>query len=157
ALREHYQPRFAKDSLPTTLMGCYLAIADKIDTLVGLFGIHQPPSGEKDPFALRRAALGVLRILIEKQIPLDLLQLLQTAISLYGDKLENPATSAQTFDFMLERLRAWYLEQGISPEVFAAVLAKVPTLMTDFHSRIFAVQHFQTLPYASALAEVHKR
>ncbi|MFT3741814.1 MAG: glycine--tRNA ligase subunit beta [Gammaproteobacteria bacterium] len=157
ALREHYHPRFAKDTLPTGWMGCYIAIADKIDTLVGLFGIHQPPSGEKDPFGLRRAALGVLRILIEKQLPMDLLQLLQEAIRLYGDNLENPATSAQTFDFMLERLRAWYLEKGISAEVFAAVLAKVPTQMTDFDRRISAVQHFQTLPPASALAAANKR
>lgn len=157
AIREHYLPRFSGDVLPNTEMGCYVAIADKLDTLVGLFGIHQPPSGEKDPFALRRNALGVLRILIEKQIPLDVLQTLQRSVALYGELLDNPIAATQAFDFMLERLRAWYIDRGIAAEVFAAVLAKVPTQMTDFDQRIHSVQQFLALPQASSLIAANKR
>ncbi len=157
AVREHYQPRFSGDVLPTSIIGCLVSIADKIDTIVGLFGIKQPPSGEKDPFALRRAALGVLRIFIEKQLPLDLHALLNKAALGYGTLLINPSVVPQTFDFMMERLRAWYLDRGIAAEVFSAVLARTPTSALDFHHRIQAVQHFQSLPEAQALAAAHKR
>lgn len=157
AIREHYQPRFAGDALPQTLLGCYVAIADKIDTIVGLFGAGQPPTGEKDPFALRRAALGVLRILIEKQIPLDLLTLLRESESLYTNCFQNPLIVRETFDFMMERLRAWYQERGVSAESFNAVLARLPTKPLDFHRRIQALQHFQTLSEAQALAAANKR
>src|SRR5262249_10229475 len=124
---------------------------------VGLFGIQQPPSGEKDPFALRRAALGVLRILIEKELPIDLMALLSQAIAIYGSVLTNPETLTQTFEFIMERLRAWYADRDIAAEIFAAVLARQPTSALDFHRRIQAVQHFQTLPAAKALAAANKR
>ncbi len=157
AVREHYQPRFSGDTLPESDMGCLVSIADKIDTLIGLFGVNQPPSGEKDPFGLRRAALGVLRILIEKKLPLDLLEMLNQAAAGYGPKLVNPSAVEQTFDFMMERLRAWYLDRGVEPEVFSSVLARMPTQALDFHYRVQAVQHFQSLPEAKALAAAHKR
>ncbi len=157
AIREHYQPRFSGDTLPETLLGCQIALADKIDTLVGLFGVGQPPSGEKDPFGLRRCALGILRILIEKQLPLDLLTLLTQATTLYGNKINNSKIVRETFDFMIERLRAWYLDREVTSEVFNAVLARLPTQPMDFHARIQAVQDFQKLPEAQALTVANKR
>src|SRR3989338_4373277 len=111
AIKSHYQPRFSGDEVPHTLEGCAVAIADKIDTLVGIFGINQIPTGDKDPFALRRAALGVLRIIMEKQLSLDLKFLLQSAQSFYHMSLENKAVVEQTLEFIIERLRSWYLEQ----------------------------------------------
>lgn len=158
ALREQYQPRFAGDVLPETPLGALLSIADKIDTLVGLFGINQPPSGEKDPYALRRAALGVLRILIEKQLPLNLWETIHHAASLYDAHLiENTETVSQVFDFMMERLRVWYADKGIDSSVFSAVSACDITEPLDFHHRILAVQNFQTLPEAQALIAANKR
>jgi glycyl-tRNA synthetase beta chain len=157
ALREQYQPRFAGDVLPETPLGALLSIADKIDTLVGLFGANQPPTGEKDPYALRRAALGVLRILIEKQLPLDLKEILEYALRGYEGKLENAEAAAQAFDFMMERLRAWYLDKGVDASIFAAVSARNISRPLDFHHRIGAIQHFLTLPEAQALIAANKR
>jgi glycyl-tRNA synthetase beta chain len=157
AIKEHYQPRFAGDALPQTIAGALVSIADKIDTLTGLFGVNQPPTGERDPYALRRAALGILRILIEKKLAVDLLALLHVSVEQYGNKLENPQTEQQVFSFMMDRLRAWYADQGISAETFAAVLARTPTQPLDLHQRIQAVQHFQGLPEAKALAAANKR
>ncbi len=157
ALREQYQPRFAGDVLPETPLGALLSVADKMDTLVGLFGSNQPPSGEKDPYALRRAALGVLRILIEKQLPLNLQDIIQHAVMLYAS-LDNPKTAAEVFSFMMERLRAWYLDKGVDGSIFSAVLARIIIVEPlDFHRRVLAVQHFQTLPEASALIAANKR
>ncbi len=157
AIKQHYAPRFSGDQLPDTSTGYIVALADRLDTLVGIFGINQPPSGDKDPFGLRRAALGVLRILIEKGLPLDLEQLLKLAQQAYSMHLPNTAVVAQAFDFIMSRLKTWYLEKGVSPEVFEAVLACRPTKPLDFDRRIHAVQQFLTTPFAQALAAANKR
>ncbi len=156
ALYEQYLPRFAGDALPQTLTGCALAIADRMDSLVGLFGINQPPSGTKDPFALRRAALGVLRIIVERDLPLDLTTLAQWALEGY-DSLPATEVSDKVLDYMLERFRAWYDDEGISAEVFHAVHARRPTRPVDFHQRVRAVAAFSQLPEAQALAAANKR
>ena len=156
ALNEQYMPRFAGDDLPATLTGCAVAIADRIDSLVGLFGINQPPSGTRDPFALRRASLGVLRIIIERALPLDLQQLCEWAVAEHSAITE--ANVAHTVvDYMLERFRAHYEEQGISAEVYLAVHARRPTRPLDFDRRVKAVDAFRKLPEAEALAAANKR
>ncbi len=157
AIQEHYLPRYAGDTLPQTHSGSILAIADRIDTLVGIFGINQQPSGEKDPFALRRAALGVLRIIIETPLDLDLQALLRYATQLYADKLSNNDVVDQCYDFIIERLKAWYQEQNINAVVFASVLAKRPSHPLDFQHRVAAVNEFMHLPQAQALAAANKR
>jgi len=156
ALNEQYMPRFAGDDLPTTLTGCAVAIADRLDSLVGLFGINQPPSGTRDPFALRRASLGVLRIIIERELPLDL----QTCCQWAEDNftvLTEKGTAATVVDYMLERFRAHYDEQGIGAEVYLAVHARRPTRPLDFDRRVKAVEAFRQLPEAQALAGANKR
>lgn len=157
ALDEQYRPRFAGDALPATKTGAAVAIADKIDTLVGIFGIGQPPTGSKDPFALRRSAIGLLRIIIEKGLALDVQALIAGAAKQYGDKLSNPDTVTEVFDFLLGRYRAMYEEQGVKPEVILAVQALRPTQPLDFDARVRAVAHFATLPEAEALAAANKR
>lgn len=157
ALNEQYMPRFAGDELPRSLVACSVALADKFDTLVGIFGIGQHPKGDKDPFALRRAALGVLRIIVEKNLPLDLVDLAQKAAALYGDKLSNANVVEDVVDFILGRFRAWYQEEGISVDVIQAVLACRPTKPADFDARVKAVNHFRTLDAAQALAAANKR
>lgn len=157
ALNEQYMPRFAGDELPRSLVACSVALADKFDTLVGIFGIGQHPKGDKDPFALRRAALGVLRIIVEKNLPLDLVDLAQRAAALYGDKLSNANVVEDVVDFILGRFRAWYQEEGIAVDVIQAVLACRPTKPADFDARVKAVNHFRTLEAAQALAAANKR
>lgn len=157
ALLEQYLPRFSGDQLPSSTMGCILAIADRLDTLVGVFGINQQPTGDKDPFGLRRAALGVLRILIEKQLNLDLSELLSVALSSYANKLENKEVIPEVLSFMLERLKPWYQEQHIAADVLAAVTALNITRPYDLHLRIQAVQSFKKLPEAAALSIANKR
>ncbi|WP_025122207.1 MULTISPECIES: glycine--tRNA ligase subunit beta [unclassified Serratia (in: enterobacteria)] len=157
ALNEQYQPRFAGDDLPQSLVACSLAIADKMDTLAGIFGIGQHPKGDKDPFALRRAALGVLRIIVEKNLPLDLQTLTEEAVRLYGDKLTNAKVVDEVVDFMLGRFRAWYQEEGHAVDTIQAVLARRPTRPADFDARVKAVTHFRTLEAAAALAAANKR
>ncbi|AGH72145.1 glycine--tRNA ligase subunit beta [Edwardsiella piscicida] len=157
ALNEQYMPRFAGDALPTSLVACAVAIADKMDTLAGIFGIGQHPKGDKDPFALRRAALGVLRIVVEKKLPLDLLTLTQEAVRLYGDKLSNANVVDDVVEFMLGRFRAWYQEEGHAVDTIQAVLARRPTRPADFDARVRAVSHFRTLPEAATLAAANKR
>ncbi|HGM5491282.1 TPA: glycine--tRNA ligase subunit beta [Serratia fonticola] len=157
ALNEQYQPRFAGDELPQSLVACSLAIADKMDTLAGIFGIGQHPKGDKDPFALRRAALGVLRIIVEKNLPLDLQTLAEEAVRLYGDKLTNANVVDEVVDFMLGRFRAWYQEEGHAVDTIQAVLARRPTRPADFDARVKAVTHFRTLEAAAALAAANKR
>lgn len=157
ALNEQYQPRFAGDELPQSLVACSLAIADKMDTLAGIFGIGQHPKGDKDPFALRRAALGVLRIIVEKNLPLDLQTLAEEAVRLYGDKLTNAKVVDEVVDFMLGRFRAWYQEEGHAVDTIQAVLARRPTRPADFDARVKAVTHFRTLEAAAALAAANKR
>ncbi len=157
ALNEQYQPRFAGDALPSSRVACALAIADKMDTLAGIFGIGQHPKGDKDPFALRRAALGVLRIIVEKNLPLDLQTLTAEAVSLYGNKLSNRRVVDEVIDFMLGRFRTWYQEEGHSVDTIHAVLARRPTRPADFDARMKAVSYFRTLDEAAALAAANKR
>lgn len=157
ALNEQYQPRFAGDALPESLVACSLAIADKMDTLAGIFGIGQHPKGDKDPFALRRAALGVLRIIVEKNLSLDLQTLTEEAVRLYGSKLTNAKVVDEVVEFMLGRFRAWYQEEGHAVDTIQAVLARRPTKPADFDARVKAVTHFRTLEAAAALAAANKR
>ncbi|MFZ7273748.1 glycine--tRNA ligase subunit beta [Avibacterium avium] len=157
ALNEQYMPRFAGDELPHSLVACSVALADKLDTLTGIFGIGQHPKGDKDPFALRRAALGVLRIIVEKKLPLDLEKLVQESTALFADKLTNRNVVNDVVDFMLGRFRAWYQEEGIAVDVIQAVLARRPTRPADFDARVRAVAHFRTLDAAEALAAANKR
>lgn len=157
ALNEQYQPRFAGDELPSSTVSCSVAIADKIDSLVGIFGIGQPPKADKDPFALRRAAIGLLRIIVEKDLPLDLTDLITKSIELYGNKLTAKNIEADVIDFVLGRFRAWYQEQSIKVDVILAVLALRPTRPADFDKRVQAVTHFLTLDGAESLAAANKR
>jgi len=160
ALDEQYKPRFAGDTLPQTSVGQALAIADKLDTLTGIFAIKQIPSGDKDPFALRRAALGVLRIIVEQKLDLDLLTLLEQAAQQYTKQLAEGGAAAlaqQCYDFMMERLRAYYLESGTTPDVFESVLAQRPARPHDFNERISAVSAFRHLPEAESLSAANKR
>ncbi|MBQ4812638.1 glycine--tRNA ligase subunit beta [Pseudoalteromonas luteoviolacea] len=157
AQNEQYMPRFAGDDLPSNPISFAVALADKFDTLVGIFGIGQIPKGDKDPFALRRAAIGALRIMVEKALPLDILDIVAKAQSLFGDKLTNDNVAQDVFEFMLGRFRAWYQDEGISVDVIQAVLARRPTQPVDFDRRVKAVSHFRTLEEAEALAAANKR
>ncbi len=157
ALNEQYMPRGAGAELPSTLTGAAVAVADKLDTLVGIFGIGMLPTGSKDPYALRRAALGVLRILIEKQLDLDLVEAVAFAIGQYGDKVKAEGLAQQVLDFIFDRLRARYEDEGIDVAVYQAVRALSPAAPLDFDQRVQAVQAFRQLPEASALAAANKR
>ncbi|QEH46939.1 glycine--tRNA ligase subunit beta [Aggregatibacter actinomycetemcomitans] len=156
-LNEQYMPRFAGDELPKSLVASAVALAGKFDTLTGIFGIGQAPKGSADPFALRRAALGALRIIVEKNLPLDLEDLVQKSAALFGDKLTNKNVVADVVGFMLGRFRAWYQDEGIAVDVIQAVLARRPTRPADFDARVRAVSHFCTLDSAEALAAANKR
>ncbi|WP_019673615.1 glycine--tRNA ligase subunit beta [Psychrobacter lutiphocae] len=158
AIEEQYLPKFSGDALPQTAVGICLALADRIDTLVGIFGIDQAPTGSKDPFSLRRSAIGVLRILIEKQLPINLVSLIEQAIYNYQGKLPHAGeTLTQVNDFVNSRYRAMYTEQGISVDSIQAVLAIHPHMPLDFDQRIHAVSEFRGLPQAATLAEINKR
>ncbi|MFA0195403.1 glycine--tRNA ligase subunit beta [Vibrio artabrorum] len=156
ALYEQYMPRFAGDDLPSTGISSAVAMADKLDTIVGIFGIGQAPKGS-DPFALRRASLGVLRIIVENGYNLDLTDLIGKAKALLGDKLTNDNVEADVIDFMLGRFRAWYQDAGFSVDIIQAVLARRPTKPADFDQRVKAVSHFRELEAAEALAAANKR
>jgi len=157
ALDEFYMPRFAGDELPSSNTGQALALAERIDTLVGIFGIGQPPSGSKDPFALRRAALGVLRIMIECRLDVDIQAMIQHAASLLQDKLTVKDVATQVFDFLMERLRAYYHDQGVAHDTYEAVLEVKPVRPIDFHHRIQAVEAFRQMAEAESLAAANKR
>jgi len=156
ALNEQYMPKFAGDTLPGTKTGQALSIAEKLDSLVGLFGINQPPTGTKDPFALRRAALGILRIIVEKQLDLDLNDMISWSIDQY-DGLKNDKVKEELVTYMLERFRAWYEGESISAEVFLSVCARRPTRPVDFDKRVNAVNAFHALDEAQALSAANKR
>ena len=156
ALNEQYMPKFAGDSLPSTKTGQALSIAEKLDSLVGLFGINQPPTGTKDPFALRRASLGILRIIVEKQLDLDLNDLIEWSVAQYSD-LKNNNIKQELVTYMLERFRAWYEDENISAEVFLSVCARRPTRPVDFDKRVKAVNAFYALDEAQALSAANKR
>jgi len=157
ALNEQYMPRGAGAELPQTLTGAAVAIADKLDTLVGIFGIGMLPTGSKDPYALRRAALGVLRILIEKQLDLDLTTTVEFAVKQYGAKVKAAGLSEQVLEFVFDRLRARYEDEGIDVATYLSVRALKPGSALDFDQRVQAVQAFRKLPEAEALAAVNKR
>ncbi|MCO7517310.1 glycine--tRNA ligase subunit beta [Pseudomonas guariconensis] len=157
ALNEQYMPRGAGAELPQTLTGAAVAVADKLDTLVGIFGIGMLPTGSKDPYALRRAALGVLRILIEKQLDLDLTEAVDFAVAQYGAKVKAAGLSEQVLEFVFDRLRARYEDEGIDVATYLAVRALKPGSALDFDQRVQAVQAFRKLPEAEALAAVNKR
>ena len=156
ALNEQYMPRFAGDKLPGSGVSSALAMADKLDTLVGIFGIGQAPKGS-DPFALRRASLGVLRIIVENGYNLDLVELITEAKVLFADKLTNKNVVDDVIDFMLGRFRAWYQDEGFSIDIIQAVLARRPTKPADFDQRVKAVSHFRGLEAAESLAAANKR
>ena len=157
AIKEQYLPKFAGDELPQTKSGIAIALADRLDTLVGLFAINQPPTGSKDPFALRRAALGVLRILVEHELPLDLADLLEIATSNYSDLPALDTAASDVFDFMLERFRFWFEEESISAEVYLAVHALKPRVPLDFVRRARAVSGFAAEEASAALIAGNKR
>ncbi len=158
ALAEQYLPKFSGDKLPETLTGTLVALSDRLDTIVGIFGIGQKPTGSKDPFALRRASLGALRLLVEKELDLDLSDLLLLAAKGHGDNIETADTAAsESLAYMLERFRAWYLDENIAAEVFQAVSAKQLTTPLDINKRVHAVNAFTQLPEAQALAAANKR
>jgi glycyl-tRNA synthetase beta chain len=157
ACSEHYQPRFSGDTLPATATGTVVALADKLETLVGIWGIGLQPTGEKDPFALRRHALGVLRILVEKQLPVDFVELLRTAYAQFAE-VPNVAESTQAiYEFSMDRLRGLLRERGYAAGEIDAVLALNPTRLDDIVARLDAVREFATLAEAASLAAANKR
>ena len=157
ALDEQYMPRHAGAALPETATGKILALADKLDTLVGIFAIGKAPTGDKDPFGLRRAGLGCLRIMIECALPLDLEACIAHSSRTYPDAINARSIASEVFDFMLERLRRYYLDNGVSPAVFDAVQACRPTQPHDFNLRVLAVGEFLQLPESDSLVTANKR
>ena len=157
AIAEQYMPRQAGDTLPSSDTSAAVALADKLDTLAGIFGIGMLPKGDKDPFALRRAAIGVLRIITERNYNLDIRDLLAFAVSTYGDKLTNAEALENAVDFVIGRFRAMYQDQGIATEVIQSVSARNVTNPLDFSKRVHAVSEFKGLSQAGALAAANKR
>ncbi len=157
AMKEVYMPRHAGDDLPVSACGRAIAVADRLDTLVGIFAIGQKPSGVKDPFGLRRAALGVLRIMIEAPLDLDLEAMLRLAAEGLADKVDASAAISEVFDYMMDRLKAYYTDRGITADVIDAVLACRPTRPADFDLRVKAVAEFRKLPEAESLSAANKR
>ena len=162
SLEEQYLPKFSGDALPQTPIGICLALADRLDTLVGIFAIGQAPTGSKDPFSLRRQAIGILRILIEKQLPINIVALVEQAIKNYNSgETQKVAKMGETFTqvmaFLNSRYRAMYTEQGVSVDTIQAVQAINPHMPLDFDQRIHAVQNFRALPQAAGLADANKR
>ena len=155
AIEDHHKPRFAGDELPRGQAGVVVALADKLETLVGMFGIGNLPTGDRDPFALRRHALGVIRMLVEKDLPLDLQTLLASVVPAFGDKIAD-ATPALV-DFIYDRLSGSLREQGFSAQEVDAVLALRPQRLADVQKRLEAVRAFAALPEAQALAAANKR
>jgi glycyl-tRNA synthetase beta chain len=157
AIVQQYWPKFAGDRLPESLTACALGLADRLDTLVGIFGIEQPPTGSRDPFALRRSSLAVLRIMVEKELELDLRECLELAAAGYPDGVLADGSTGQVFAYMIERFRAWYEEESIPVEVFKAVSAREISQPLDIQRRVHAVHAFTRLPEAAALAAANKR
>jgi len=157
ALDEQYMPRGGSDDTATTTTGQILSISDKLDTLVGIFAIGQKPTGEKDPYALRRASLGVLRTIIERKLDLDLKKLIAKSAALLGSKVDAAKVEQDVFEYILERLRAYYLDRNVKPDVFDAVFALSPSRPLDFDKRIKAVSVFRELTVAESLAAANKR
>jgi glycyl-tRNA synthetase beta chain len=160
AIEEQYLPKFSGDEVPQTEIGCVLSIAEKIDTITGLFSIGQPPTGSKDPFALRRAAIGLLRVIIEKKLDLDLCDCIEIASKSFSEESRIVVTGNQKdkiLEFLLDRLQAIYLAEGMTPEVFHSVLSIKPTKPADFDRRIRAVAAFSQVDDSRALSDANKR
>jgi glycyl-tRNA synthetase beta chain len=157
AIQQHYLPRFAGDGLPAAGVAQAVALADRLDSLVGIFAIGQQPTGDKDPFALRRAALGVIRICIEKGLDLDLDELLKAAATAFADELDASPAVAEVFAYVMDRLRGYYQEQGVEVDLVDAVLATHPLRLLDIDRRIQACRSFRLLPQAQSLAAANKR
>lgn len=157
AMQEQYLPKFAGDAVPQTLTGCAVALADRLDTLVGIFGIGQIPTGSKDPFALRRASIGVLNIIIKQTLNLDLRELITAARKNFTVHLKTADVENKVLDYVVERLRSMCLDDGIGAETFHAVAAKQLSVPLDIHQRVLAVHHFTQLPEAASLAAANKR
>ena len=157
AINEQYMPRFSGDSIPASLPGSVLAIADKLDSMLGMFAIGQPPTGSIDPFALRRSAIGVLRILVENKLDLNILKTIERAASGFDHVDIEQQTCQDVFEFLLDRFRSWYMDQGIPIDVFQSVMALKPQRPLDFHKRILAVHHFNKLQQAQSLSAANKR
>jgi glycyl-tRNA synthetase beta chain len=157
AIQQHYLPRFAGDDLPAAGVAQAVALADRLDSLVGIFAIGQQPTGDKDPFALRRAALGVIRICIEKGLDLDLDELLKAAATAFADELDASPAVAEVFAYVMDRLRGYYQEQGVEVDLVDAVLATHPLRLLDIDRRIQACRSFRLLPQAQSLAAANKR
>jgi len=157
AIGESYLPRFAGDRIPATETGQALSLADRLDTLIGIFLIGQAPTGDKDPFALRRTALGALRIIIEGELPLDLRKLLRSTVDGYEAFPDAAGVVDEVMEFVLERLKAYFVDQGVPVDVFLAVQAREPSEPFDFAKRVFAVDAFRKLPEAASLASANKR
>jgi glycyl-tRNA synthetase beta chain len=155
AIEDHYKPRFAGDELPRGDVGVVVALADKLETLVGMFGIDNLPTGDRDPFALRRHALGVIRMLVEKDLELDLETLLISTLPVFGDKIQD--ATPQLVEFIYDRLANMFREQGYSAQEIEAVLALHPQRLSDIQKRLEAVRAFAALPEAPALAAANKR
>lgn len=157
SLDQQYQPRFAGDALPNNELAQSLALADKLDTITGIFGIGEVPTGDKDPFALRRAALGVMRIMIEKELDLDLHYLIEASLKLHSQVVFSAELVESIYDFIIGRLKAYYADQGISAEAFEAVRVCRPAHPIDFSKRIEAVKIFAQLAGVESLTAAHKR
>jgi len=157
AIEAHYHPRFANDTLPEDNIGCAVGLADKLDTLVGIYGIGLAPTGDKDPFGLRRQALGALRILSEKSLPLDLVELLQLAKLNFAPGVVHDSVAVDLHAFMLDRLRGYLRERDFAPDEIEAVVSQSPTRIDQVVPRLEAVKSFRTLPEAESLASANKR
>ena len=157
AIGEQYMPKYAGGDLPSTAIGNILAIADKLDSIVGLFAVGQPPTGSKDPFALRRSAIGVLRIMVENKLDLDLLACIKMSLKGFNSLEIEADTSEKVFEFMIERFRSWYSDEGIPSNVFLSVIEIKPRKPYDFAKRIQAVSSFVELDESAALAAANKR
>jgi glycyl-tRNA synthetase beta chain len=155
AVEDHYKPRFAGDALPRNPVGVVVALADKLETLVGLFGIGQAPTGDKDPFALRRHALGLIRMLVEKSLALDLRGAIALALPVFGTAINDP--TAALLDFIYDRLAGALREQGYTAQEVDAVLSLRPARLADVSARLAAVRAFAALPEAASLAAANKR
>ena len=155
AIEDHYKPRFAGDELPRNPVGVVVALADKLETLVGLFGIGQVPTGDKDPYALRRHALGVVRMLSERSVPIDLIDLVMLSVSAFGSTINDPG--AALLEFLYERFAGYLREQGYSAQEIESVLSQRPTRLADVRARLDAVRAFAALPEAASLAAANKR
>jgi glycyl-tRNA synthetase beta chain len=157
AIEEQYLPRFAGDKLPSSSAGYILSLAEKLDTLVGIFGIGKLPKGDKDPFALRRSAIGILRILVENKLAIDLQQMIDSVVDIYGSKLSNAETAAQVHTFLLDRFKPFYQDQDIAGDVVSAVMTQKPSTAIDFDARIKAVTAFKDMESAGDLVAANKR